>query len=197
MNKKEFWNIPNMITSYRLLMFPVILYFIISGRETLFAVFFVINMVTDFFDGYIARKFNMETELGAKLDSFADNFNYLLAFIGLLVFKMEEMRPHLLSFGIFIGMLVLTVVVSLIKFRKFPSFHLKTTKYSGDIQAMFFVCLFTFGFFSPLYYLMIVWGILGAIEHLAIQMILPEMRSNVRGLYWILKERKNEKEQSK
>lgn len=185
-----------MITSYRLLMFPVILYFIISGKETLFAVFFVINMITDFFDGYIARKLKMETELGAKLDSFADNFTYLLAFIGLLVFKMDELRPHLLSFGIFIGMLVLTVIISLIKFRKFPSFHLKMTKISGDIQALFFVCLFTLGFFAPLYYLMIVWGILGAIEHIAIQMIIPEMRSNVKGLYWILKERRIEKEKS-
>ncbi|MCU0376737.1 MAG: CDP-alcohol phosphatidyltransferase family protein [Bacteroidales bacterium] len=197
MNRKELWNIPNMITIYRLLMFPVILYFIISGRETLFAVFFIINMVSDFFDGYIARKFKMETEIGAKLDSFADNFNYVLAFIGLFVFKMDELRPHLISFSIFIGMLVLTVIISLIKFRKFPSFHLKTTKISGDIQALFFVCLFTLGFFAPLYYLMIAWGIAGAVEHITIQMIIPEMRTNVKGLYWILKEKRKKKEQTK
>jgi CDP-diacylglycerol--glycerol-3-phosphate 3-phosphatidyltransferase len=178
-------------------MFPVILYFIISGRETLFAVFFIINMVSDFFDGYIARKFKMETEIGAKLDSFADNFNYVLAFIGLFVFKMDELRPHLISFSIFIGMLVLTVIISLIKFRKFPSFHLKTTKISGDIQALFFVCLFTLGFFAPLYYLMIAWGIAGAVEHITIQMIIPEMRTNVKGLYWILKEKRKKKEQTK
>jgi cardiolipin synthase len=44
---------------------------------------------------------------------------------------------------------------------------------------------------------MIVWGILGAVEHIAIQMVIPEMRSNVKGLYWVLKEKKSERNQPK
>ncbi len=197
MNKKEFWTIPNLITSYRLLMVPVILYFVISGQEKLFAIFLVINLLSDIIDGYIARRFKMTTELGAKLDSFADNFNYVLAFIGLFIFKMDDLRPHLVSFIIFTSMLVLTVIVPLIKFRKFPSFHLYTTKIGGYIQGFFFVCLFTIGFITPFYYLMIVWGIIGAIECITIDMLIPEMRSNVKGLYWVLKERRAEKEQLK
>jgi len=197
MNKKEFWTIPNLITSYRLLMVPVILYFAISGQEKLFAIFLVINLLSDIIDGYIARRFKMTSEIGAKLDSFADNFNYVLAFIGLFIFKMDDLRPHLVSFIIFTGMLVLTVIVPLIKFRKFPSFHLYTTKIGGYIQGFFFVCLFTVGFITPFYYLMIVWGIIGAIECITIDMLIPEMRSNVKGLYWVLKERRAEKEQSK
>jgi len=197
MNKKEFWTIPNLITSYRLLMVPVILYFVISGQEKLFAIFLVINLLSDIIDGYIARRFKMTSEIGAKLDSFADNFNYVLAFIGLFIFKMDDLRPHLVSFIIFTGMLVLTVIVPLIKFRKFPSFHLYTTKIGGYIQGFFFVCLFTVGFITPFYYLMIVWGIIGAIECITIDMLIPEMRSNVKGLYWVLKERRAEKEQPK
>jgi cardiolipin synthase len=142
MKKKEFWSIPNLITTYRLLMVPVILYFAISGREKLFAIFLVINLVSDIIDGYIARRFKMETEIGSRLDSFADNFNYVLAFIGFFVFKMDDFRPHIVSLIIFISMLVLTVIVSLIKFRKFPSYHLYTTKVGGYIQGAFFICLF-------------------------------------------------------
>ena len=37
---------------------------------------------------------------------------------------------------------------------------------------------------------MISWGILAAIEHMIIQMLLPNMKSNVKGLWWVLKERK-------
>ena len=195
MNKKEFWTIPNLITTYRLLMVPVILYFAISGREKLFAIFLVINLVSDIIDGYIARRFKMETEIGAKLDSFADNFNYVLAIIGFFVFKMEDFRPHIVSLIIFLSMLVLTVIVPLIKFRRFPSYHLYTTKVGGYIQGAFFICLFTIGFITPFYYFMIVWGILGAIECIAIDMLIPEMRSNVKGLYWVLKERRAVKEQ--
>lgn len=194
MKKKEFWTIPNVITLYRLLMVPVILYFAISGRENLFAVFLVINLISDIIDGYIARRFKMESEIGAKLDSFADNFNYVLAFIGFFIFKMDDLREHIVSLIIFIGMLLLTVIVPLIKFRKFPSFHLYTTKIGGYIQGAFFICLFTIGFIVPFYYFMIIWGIAGAVECIAIDMIIPEMRSNVKGLYWVLKEKRAEKE---
>lgn len=195
MSKKEFWNIPNMITSYRLVMFPVIMYFALSGKQNLFAVFILINLFTDFIDGIIARRLNMVTEIGAKLDSFADNFTYLLAVIGMLIFKMEDLRPHLVSFIGFVSINVLTVVISLIKFRKFPSFHGYMTKIGGYIEGAFFISLFTLGFFLPLYYLMIVWGILGAIEHISIQLIIPEMRSNVKGIYWVLKERNAQNEE--
>ncbi|MEZ4998315.1 MAG: CDP-alcohol phosphatidyltransferase family protein [Bacteroidales bacterium] len=97
MKKEEFWTIPNIITSCRLLMVPVILWFAIAEHEKLFAVFLVINLVSDIIDGYIARRFKMETEIGARLDSFTDNFNYLLAFLGMFIFKMDDLRPHLIS----------------------------------------------------------------------------------------------------
>jgi len=197
MKKKEFWNIPNLITLYRLLMVPVILYFAISGREKLFAIFLVINLLSDVIDGYIARRFKLETEIGARLDSFADNFNYVLAFIGFFIFKMDDFRPHIVSFIIFVIMLVMTIIVPLIKFRMFPSYHLYITKIGGYIQGAFFIYLFTIGFVTPFYYFMIVWGILGAIECIAIDLVIPEMRSNVKGLYWVLKERNAEKEQQK
>jgi len=197
MKKSELWTIPNLISAYRLFIDPLILYFIIAGKENLFAIFLVINLFTDALDGFIARKCHSETELGAKLDAFADNFTYVLAFIGMLVFKLEDFRPHFASFIIFVTMLVSTVVVSLIKFRKFPSYHLYTTKISGYIQAFFFICLFTVGFIPAFYYFVIGWGIMGAVECIILDMILPEMRSNVKGLYWVLKERKAEKKKLK
>jgi len=188
-------NIPNLITIYRLLAFPFILYFAITGKESLFAIFLVINLLTDALDGFIARRFMMETEIGAKLDSFADNLTYLLVFLGIYIFKLQEILPYIVSFLIFIACLLFTVAFSLIKFRKFPSLHMYTTKIGGYLQGAFFVCLFTVGFIVPFYYFVICWGIMGAVESIAIQMIIPEMRSNVKGIYWVLKERKDERKQ--
>ncbi len=71
MDRKKIITIPNLLSFYRLLAFPLILWFIISGKERLFAIFLIINLVTDFLDGLIARLFKQETDLGAKLDSFA------------------------------------------------------------------------------------------------------------------------------
>lgn len=188
-------NIPNLITIYRLLAFPFILYFAITGKESLFAIFLVINLLTDALDGFIARRFMMETEIGAKLDSFADNLTYLLVFLGIYIFKLQEILPYIVSSLIFIACLLFTVAFSLIKFRKFPSLHMFTTKIGGYLQGAFFVCLFTVGFIVPFYYFVICWGIMGAVESIAIQMIIPEMRSNVKGIYWVLKERKDERKQ--
>jgi len=36
---------------------------------------------------------------------------------------------------------------------------------------------------------MIFWGILAAIEHIAIQLVISEMQSNVKGLYWVCKKK--------
>jgi cardiolipin synthase (CMP-forming) len=190
MHKKELFTIPNLLGFYRILMFPVILAFAFTGRESLFAVFLVINLLTDVADGFIARKYKLESEFGARLDSMADNLTYVLAFAGIYVFKLDDFLPHITSFLIFMSFLVLTIIVSLIKFGRFPSFHLYMTKISGYIQGAFFICLFTYGFIKPFYYFMIIWGILGAIEHITIQMVIPEMRSNVKGLYWVLKDKK-------
>jgi len=194
---KGILNIPNLITIYRLLAFPLILYFALAGKESLFAIFLVINLLTDAIDGFIARRFNLITEIGAKLDSFADNLTYVLVFIGIFIFKLDEILPYKVSFLVFIGCLLFTVFFSLVKFGKFPSFHMYITKIGGYLQGAFFICLFTVGFIAPFYYFVICWGILGAIESIAIQLVIPEMRSNVKGLYWVLKEKNAKKEKTK
>ncbi len=189
MKKQDIFTVPNILGFYRFLAFPFILWFVLSGWETLFAIFLTINLLTDVADGFIARRYNMETEFGARLDSMADNLTYLLAFLGIYFFKLDDFMPHITSFLVFMGMIFSTIILSLIKFKRFSSLHLYSFKIGGYIQGAFFILLFTVGFITPFYYLMVIWGILAAIEHITIQLIIPEMRSNAKGLYWVLKER--------
>ncbi len=192
MKKQSIYNIPNLLSFYRLLMFPVIMYFILWGKESLFAIFLFINLVTDVLDGWIARAFDQQTELGARLDSMADNLTYLLAILGILVFKGQEFAPHLTSFLIFAGLLLLTIVISLIKFRRFASLHLYSFKIGGYIQGAFFALLFAYGFVEPFYYFMITWGILAALENIIVQLYVRRLKSNAKGLYWVIKENSRE-----
>jgi len=69
MKKENIYNVPNFLSFYRLLTFPLVLYFIYTGEENLFAIFLCVNLVTDILDGLIARMFNLKTKFGAKLDS--------------------------------------------------------------------------------------------------------------------------------
>lgn len=187
MKRKQLLTIPNLLSFYRLLIFPFILILILKNKEQLFAIFLVINLITDILDGYIARKFKMQTEFGARLDSIADIGTYILAISGVFVFKLNEIEPHLLSLYIFLLLYVLTNLFSLIKFGRFPSLHLYSWKIGGYLQGIFFSILFLFDFYSFIYYPVIIWGILAFSEHLIIQLIITEMKSNSKGLYWVLK----------
>lgn len=183
-------NIPNILSAYRIISFPLVLYFIISKQEQLFALFLIINLITDILDGLIARMFNMKTEFGARLDSIADIGTYVLAIMGVFVFKASEFKPHLISFYIFIFLFVFANLLSLIKFKRSASLHLYSSKIGGYLQGFFFFLLFAFKFYPGYYYFMIIWGIISFIEHICIQLLLKQMQSNVKGLYWVLKNRK-------
>jgi CDP-diacylglycerol--glycerol-3-phosphate 3-phosphatidyltransferase len=186
---KSLINVPNILSFYRLLSFPFLLWIAIAGNEKLFAILLVINLFTDILDGLIARLFKLQTEFGARLDSIADVGTYILAITGIALFKAVEFGPHMISFSVFLGLFFLSNLISLIKFRRFPSLHLYSWKIGGYIQGLFFVLLFISDFYTAYYYFMIVWGILAFSEHIVIQLIIPEMRSNTKGLYWVLKDR--------
>ncbi len=187
MQIKEKLTIPNLLSFYRLLAFPVILFLALAGHKQAFAVLIIINLVTDVLDGMIARLMKQQSEFGARLDSIADMGTYFLVFLGIWFFKRADFAPHVVSFSVFIGLLIGALVLSLIRFGRFPSLHLYSWKIGGYIQGTFFFTLFAFGFFTPFYYVMVIWGILAFLEHIIIQLIIPKMRSNVKGLYWVLK----------
>ncbi len=194
---KKLINIPNALSFYRLLTFPAILYLAIAGHEQAFAVLIIINLLSDVVDGMLARALKQETEFGARLDSIADISTYFLVFLGIWVFKRQDFAPHVFSFSVFIGLLVVAILLSLIKFGRFPSLHLYSWKIGGYIQGFFFFILFAFGFYAPLYYFMIVWGILAFIEHIIIQLMIPQMISNAKGLYWVIRKEKRLKTRSR
>jgi CDP-diacylglycerol--glycerol-3-phosphate 3-phosphatidyltransferase len=70
------WNLPNSLTAFRIAIIPVlvIMYLFSSWpmrNEWLTAVF-VVAAVTDWLDGYLARKLNLSSPFGAFLDPVAD-----------------------------------------------------------------------------------------------------------------------------
>jgi len=69
------WNIPNILTSFRIALIPVFLIiYYLPGQEAHFwaALVFAIAGITDALDGWVARKFNQFTQFGAFLDPVAD-----------------------------------------------------------------------------------------------------------------------------
>jgi cardiolipin synthase len=182
--------IPNILSLYRLFMFPVILLMILLRQEVTFAVLLVISLNTDVWDGFIARRFNQQTAIGARIDSLADIGMYITALTGITLFKIGEIGPDAWLFYVFVASYIVTHLSPLIKFRKIQTFHLYSIKLGGYLQGIFFILLFFTGYPPIYFYVMVNISLLAFIESLTIQMIIPEMRSDVKGLYWILKERR-------
>jgi len=65
-------NLPNLITLGRILLVPVIIWAIASGQMAAAFVLFLIAGISDAVDGFLAKRFHMQSELGALLDPLAD-----------------------------------------------------------------------------------------------------------------------------
>jgi CDP-diacylglycerol--glycerol-3-phosphate 3-phosphatidyltransferase len=186
---ERFWTIPNVLSLYRIIIFPFVLWLILSNNENLFAIFITISLVTDFFDGFIARRFKMQTNIGVKLDSWADLGTYILAFIAIGLFKWKEIQPHSMMLYVFAGVMLLSYFMVFFKFKGLIGMHTYMFKITGYLQGAFIISLFVWGFYLLPYYVSLVWGTLACIEEIIIILILKEPKMNVKGLYWVLKDK--------
>ena len=80
MEKKDIFSIPNLMSYFRILLIPVycVMYMRAESPQDFFwaTAVVLLSSLTDLFDGMIARRFNMVTELGKVLDPVADKLNH-------------------------------------------------------------------------------------------------------------------------
>lgn len=73
--------IPNLITLFRLILVPAVVTALLQGKFGLALTCFVIAGLSDGVDGYIARRFDMRSDLGAYLDPVADKLLMTSVFV--------------------------------------------------------------------------------------------------------------------
>lgn len=99
-NDLEIDNLPNRLTFFRMLMIPVVVLTLYFTKTTpLWLIpykgylgwtacwIFIVASITDFFDGYFARKYNIETVFGSFIDPIADKFLVVSSLIMLLALE--------------------------------------------------------------------------------------------------------------
>jgi CDP-diacylglycerol--glycerol-3-phosphate 3-phosphatidyltransferase len=88
LEKIMIWNIPNILTTFRMLAAPaVVLVFLFLARpyaDWVALILFVGAAITDYFDGYLARKWNQQSAFGTMLDPIADKAMVILAFLAIV-----------------------------------------------------------------------------------------------------------------
>lgn len=86
-------NLPNKITIMRIFLIPIYLLVFYSSMENrilISGLIFLLAGISDLVDGYIARKYDLTTDLGAVLDPFADK---LMSFAVLISFTTMKLIP--------------------------------------------------------------------------------------------------------
>ena len=81
-------HLPNILSITRLLMAPIFVYLILKNHLhyniLAFFLFFAVS-ITDFLDGYYARKYNLVTKVGKYLDPLADKVFTISVFVSLYI----------------------------------------------------------------------------------------------------------------
>jgi CDP-diacylglycerol--glycerol-3-phosphate 3-phosphatidyltransferase len=81
----EIWNLPNSLTLFRIFLVPFMVAVLLTKYSNYLGLgIFFVAAITDYFDGYFARKYNKMTRLGALLDPIADKLLMSAAFISLV-----------------------------------------------------------------------------------------------------------------
>ncbi|MEM9596164.1 MAG: CDP-diacylglycerol--glycerol-3-phosphate 3-phosphatidyltransferase [Acidobacteriota bacterium] len=81
------FNLPNILTFLRILLVPILVVVLMTkfeGKEIVGLAVFLLAALTDFLDGFIARRWGLETRLGKLLDPAADKILTSAAFISLV-----------------------------------------------------------------------------------------------------------------
>ena len=95
--RKQIFTIPNFLSFLRLCMIPLIIWLYCAQKNyVLTAVVLVLSGLTDTIDGYIARRFNMVTDLGKALDPIADKLTQASVMFCLLTRFQMMLVPLLL-----------------------------------------------------------------------------------------------------
>lgn len=165
--------LPNIITFLRILI-ALALPFI---ADNLFLPLYLFTGMTDFLDGWLARKMNWTTPLGAWLDSVADHIFF--ASVAVKVIEIFKVPLFILKGALLILLIrCLSYVIGYFRFHQFTSLHTYLNKLTGGLLFISPIILF----FLPIHLLgslLLFVATLSAFEELLIVLTFPKIDRNV------------------
>lgn len=177
-------NIPNYITLVRLVL--SVLLFFITDNWILFLMIYFVCGVSDVLDGFLARKFHLQTKTGARLDSLADFIFFFAAFFRMLLsYKLIIPAPIVLGIILITLIRFLNLYITRKKFGMPGVLHTIGNKISGMI--FFFACPTAVILeYIPLWVILI--PLISALEETLILHKTSSYNPDIRSFYHLFKE---------
>jgi phosphatidylglycerophosphate synthase len=140
----------------------------------------VAALVSDIYDGVLARRWGCDTAGVRLFDSMADTVFYLCTAAALWIGQPQLWRTY---WGLLVGLLGVEVVRFAFDFAKFgkpASYHSYLAKSWGLVMAVAVVGVFAFGRVNVLVPVALVMGIVCDLEGLAMSVVMPVWRKDVK-----------------
>lgn len=191
---KQAWYIINGITLYRVIAAPFLLVLLFAGYYQVFKWLLAVSFFTDLIDGYLARKFKVTSVMGTRLDSIGDDLTVLAALIALFVINPAFINAHKAVLVILFIVFLIETSYAFYRYGKMTNFHTYLAKLAAFLQGSFLLLSIVFD--EPnliLFYAAAIITLIELLEEIIITYLLPDWRTNVKGLYWVLKRKKAEK----
>lgn len=175
-------NIPNLLSSFRLIAAPILLFIASQSRPNLFLALLAVSLMTDAIDGFIARRYKVTSETGARLDSWGDFVTFIT--IGISAWWLWPGILHREMFFVATGIMsfLLPVAAGLIKFRRLPSYHTWAAKIQALLMSSTIFIIFGLGITWPFRYAVLL-QVLVSIEEIIITLFLKEQMCNIPSLW--------------
>ena len=173
--------LPNIISAFRLLAAPVLLAMAAGHMHDAFAWLLVPALLSDMLDGWLARKLRCESSLGSLLDSLADTLLMVVIIISIWFLHPVVYQQHWPLIATVVVVWSTAHLLALLRYGRLASYHTRLLQTGIVLFALFALVLFTHGFVPWMLYLAGIFSLIGAIEHFALLVLLPEWTPNIRG----------------
>ncbi len=183
-------NVPNFISAFRIVSAPVMWWLLYSGNKEAFVWLLTAAFFSDAIDGIIARKLHQVSKLGSILDSYGDSLIILTGVGGLLVFYPNLIQDYKIIFVLIIVIHLIQLFLSLWRYGKPSSFHSFAAKFAAIASGLFLLITLHFTFIPFLFYITAFLLIVDAVEESILVFLLPQWKTDVKGIWWVLKTKK-------
>lgn len=189
-------NIPILLIIFRFCLAPIILFlafYLGESTSKIIVVLMFLGLISDIFDGIIARKQNISTEKLRRLDSQTDMVFWLSMGISTYHLHPEIIMEHIVAVRAILVMEVMCYAISIFKFGKETCTHAYLSKFWGITLFSSFFSLLYFGYAGLPFYLCLISGLISHIDRILIVLILPKWQHDVPSFYHAYLIRKGEK----